>query len=199
MLEGLPRAVIHGCLCPYLNVYDLCRLMCVSKSCFETFVDDRAFYWIRERMIRHIPEWQSLFEVPKRPKTGLPTRGTWYLIKTLFRYLFNLDGLKHISGLDAPTSSALLLPGMRFAFNIKNASIHEYINDQPGLYFLCRYVSNSNVFVSICFFCDLPDLIIVSTRGDNHRVNHSRNEPAPGVELLRLEQLVMGIYSNTTN
>lgn len=101
---------IHTHLCPYLNVYDLCRLMRVSRVFLECFMVDRAFQHIRDCICRRIPPLVSIFEKYawecrekkranlKRRKLdnrtwAIPLKGIRYTIKRHLFPLTNAEGL----------------------------------------------------------------------------------------------------------
>lgn len=177
-----PTVVIHSVLCKHLNVYDLCRLMHVSKSCFLTFIHENAFHWIKQRILQRIPEFSILFDArpwscgarttslkesktKKRKKVWvMPRGGTWYLIKAYFRHLWSIEGLVRLSHIKEIYSEPLLLGGLAFAFEIENGQIvrKEYLQQISYSHFQCHYLYKDSILVSIALGRSEPGLFIAA-------------------------------------
>jgi hypothetical protein len=65
-MEGLPKDVIHACLCPYLSLVDLARCAQVSHQWFETFCANGAFRHIKDKIDAAVP--LEPLELPKKKR-----------------------------------------------------------------------------------------------------------------------------------
>lgn len=89
----------------FLTVKELCRLMCVSRSCFHFWIDDRYWSYQEKRICFRFPELKFLFEnhrpskeTKKRRKTGwkMPRKGTWWVFKRWLYLGTSMSGFKEL-------------------------------------------------------------------------------------------------------
>lgn len=215
--------VIHGALCPYLTVYDLARLMQCNKRCFTTFIHDRAFDWIKQRILSHIPEWDEIFQrypwkygertaalgkskAKKRRKAWvMPRGGTWYVIKTLLSHLWSMDGLKNVSKYAYHLSRPMLLHGLRFAFDLPLHLIDRCEFDNYGrtsFFFKITFTFYDGRFICMAFYKREKRMHIGASETTMDVIRPNMMPYLTAVfEFDRLEALVMGkrkipVYAN---
>lgn len=212
-MEGLPLDVIHNALCPYLTVQDLCTMMQCNEKCFNTFIHDRAFGWIKSRILFHIPQFASVFDSypwkygertaalgkskskKRRKMWVMPRGGTWYVLKSLLRHMYTISGLKKVSKYASMISHPLLLHGLRFAFDLPLDAIVDYAceNAEQNYHFKCRYVVKNNHMVAICLF--LRDGLLSIGEGVNRAhitKAHMHRYITTMFEFDRMRALIMG-------
>lgn len=89
----------------FLTIRELCKLMCVSRTWFHFWIDDRYWLYQEQRICFHFPELQSLFEknrpskeTRKKRKTEwtMPRKGTWWVFKRWLYLGINMGGFKEL-------------------------------------------------------------------------------------------------------
>lgn len=150
---------IHTHLCPYLSVYDLCRLMQVSRGFLECFMVDRAFQHIRDRICYYIPLFSSVFEkypwirdkkragLKKRKTNGeawvMPRGGIRYVIKRHLYPLITEEGLMAASKYkDKDIACKLIRGALQWGISTNHKKCHgggfTYKTNRGGrIYFTC--------------------------------------------------------------
>lgn len=221
MQEGLlPVDVIHSAICPHLDVYDLCRLQQVNKAHFFTFIAEPAFWWIRNRILREIPAYQMLFDKypwkygERRAELGeskakkqkkawvMPRGGTWYLIKTFFRHLWTIKGLKKLSKEASSFGQCHILHGLCFAFELDSGPVpivlREYHGNGRRYHFDCFYVLRDGRLVGISLLHRNKGLSIgiLDNVGSRSHLYHQRIRWEPYLTYIfqsdRIRRLIMG-------
>lgn len=97
----------------FLTIRELCRLMCVSRVWFHRWVDDRLWYFQRQRVCAKFPElgaildeYRATTKKKKRKKIDddndveqglcIPRKGLWSAFKRLLHKACTMDGIKEL-------------------------------------------------------------------------------------------------------
>lgn len=87
----------------FLTIREMGRLMCVSRTWFHRWVDDRLWLFQKQRICGQFPsleplfdEWQPTKETKKRHRREwcMPRKGIWWVFKRFLYLARNMDGIK---------------------------------------------------------------------------------------------------------
>lgn len=152
----------------FLTVREMGRLMCVSRTWFHRWVDDRLWLFQKQRICTLFPsleplfdKWQPTEETKKRHRREwcMPRKGIWWGFKRFLYLALNMDGIKALC--KKPSCHPLVL-----AVLSTNIECRELISESNVISYNSWNTAGAPMY-DICFW--LSDILV------SFGVNHSRD------------------------